>query len=160
MIPETSKKTEFEKVKTDDFIVGVIEEVQYDKAHVFKGFQGAEDKVAVGVRFKFKLEGYKYLKTSRWMKLNLGEKSNLYKIMVCLVEGLEPEQRIDIDVVKGMKVKTLWAEKNDFQFLDKIRPVGAKVKAPLHPEEVPEINFDAPEMSGDPELNPENGLPF
>lgn len=118
----------YEKVKTDDFISGVIEDVQYDPAHKFT-FKGTES-VAHGVRLKFKLDGYQYSHFSRWMKFNYGEKSNLYqKYLLPLVENAKSDMEFDLDQLKGIPVKTLWNEKNDFQGVETIRPIGKKVTA-------------------------------
>lgn len=116
----------YEKVSTDNFIPGIIEEIQYDKEHKFK-FKG-EESIAFGCRFKFMLEGYKHAHYSRWLKFNYGEKANLYKkYLVPLVDGAKPEMDFDLDQLKGVKVKTLWSEKNDFQSVETIRPAGKKV---------------------------------
>ncbi len=125
----------YEKVKTDDFLPGMIEDVQYDKEHPFK-YKGVES-TAFGVRFKFTLQGYKYPHFSRWMKFNYGEKANLYKkYLVPLVDGAKPEMDFDLDQLKGMKIKTLWSEKDDFQNVETIRPAGKKlipVRIPSEP---------------------------
>jgi hypothetical protein len=134
--PKRASSMEYEKVSTEDFIPGVIEDIRYDAEHVFKGFGKDEkgnqkpDTKAHAVRLKFKLEGYQYPHYSRWMRFNYGEKANLYqKILVPLVEGAAPDMDFDLDQLKGVKVKTLWVEKNDFQSVETIRPVGKKVVA-------------------------------
>jgi hypothetical protein len=134
MKPQKREVTEFEKVKTDDFIPGVIEGIEYDQLHKFKGYGKDEkgnpkqDREAPAVRFKFALEGYKYHHRSKWMGFSYNEKSNLFiKFLVPLVENAVPEMDFDLDNLKGMKVKTLWSEKNDFQTVETIRPAGKKI---------------------------------
>lgn len=120
--------TEYEKVKTDDFIKGEIEDVLYDMDHTFK-FQGNEKK-GPAVRLKFRLEGYKYPHFTRWMYFSYGEQTNLFsKYVMSLVEGAEKDMDFDLDKLKGMKVKTLWKEKNNFQSIDTIRPLEGKILA-------------------------------
>jgi hypothetical protein len=119
-------------------IPGIIAEINYDKEHKFKGFQGKEDTIQMGVRFKFLLDGYQYPHYSRWMKFSYAEKSNLYKIFIAkLVESPTPDMDLDLDLLKGMKIKTLWNENGEYQNLESIFPAGAKVKAtdPLPTEE-------------------------
>lgn len=119
----------FEKVKVDEFINGIIEDITYDQEHAFKGFQGKPDTKQPGVRIKFKLEGYEYPHYSRWMKFSYDDRSNLFKTFLApLVEGANKDLDFDLDQLKGMKVKTLWSENGEFQNLDTVRPVGKKVK--------------------------------
>ena len=118
----------YEKVKCDDFIQGEIDSIQYDENHKF-GFEGKE-KIAPAVRFIFALDGYEFKHYSRWMTFSYGEKTNLYlKYLTALVEGAQPDMDFDLDSLKGMKVRVLWSEKNDFQFVETIRPVGKKIQA-------------------------------
>jgi hypothetical protein len=126
MKPPQRQTVNYEKVKTDDFIPGIIEDIEYDNAHVFK-YKG-EEKTVPAVRLKFKLEGYKYSHRSRWIGFNYGEKSNLYtKFLIPLVDGAKPDMDFDLDKLKGMEVKTLWSEKNDFQTVETIRPINQKM---------------------------------
>ncbi len=124
------REFDYERVSTEDLVSGIIEDVQYEETHSFKGFQGAPDKVAPGIRFKFKLEGYSFPHYSRWMKFNYGAKANLFtKYLVALVEGAVPDMDFDLDQLKGLAVKTLWSEKNGFQNLETIRPAKGKIVA-------------------------------
>lgn len=160
MKPPKQEKTDYEKVDINDFVVGTIEEVQYDQEHKFKGFQGAEDKIKPAVRLKFKINSYKFPHYSRWMAFNYGEKSNLYlKYLLPLVEGAEPDMDFDMDALKGMGVKMLWSEKNGFQNIETIRPANKKIpfgapKPQRGQDGVPEIQV------GDEELQPDEDLPF
>jgi hypothetical protein len=129
MKPQMRSK-EFEKVAIGEMVTGVIAEVTLDKEHKFKGFQGAEDTIQEGIRFKFELDGYKHPHYSRWMKFSYGEKSNLYKVFIAkLVDNATPDMDFDLEILKDMKVKTLWNEKGDFQNLESIFPNQPKVKA-------------------------------
>jgi len=136
--PPKHENKDFEKVTVGEMIPGVIAEINYDKEHKFKGFQGKEDTIQMGVRFKFTLEGCQYPHYSRWMKFSYAEKANLYKIFITkLVENPMPDMDLDLDLLKNMQVKTLWNENGEYQNLESIFPVGAKVKAtdPLPTEE-------------------------
>ncbi len=156
MRPPVRPKMEYEKVKIGEMISGVIEKVEYDMEHKFKGFQGGEDTVQPAVRLKFSLDGYKFPKFSRWMKFNLGEKANLYKKYVSkLVEGAKPDMDVDLDILNGMKIKTVWSEENDFQNIDAIYPATLKVKSDAAVKtEAPTM----PETFGDEDL--EGEVPF
>lgn len=144
---------DYEKVKCDDFVNGIIEEVQENEKHEFK-FQG---KVTVfhGIRFKFILDGYEYPHFSRWNKFNLGDQSNLFnKYLLALVEGAEPVKDkdskfngFDIQQLTGMAVKTLWKEKNGFQSVETIRPLNGKIVPKLDAveTEAPQDRFNDPE---------------
>lgn len=140
-------KQSFEKVRIGDFIFGVIEEVQRDEKHKTT-YQGKE-KISDCVRFKFKLDGYEHQHYSRWMTFNYGAKSTLFsKYLTKLVTGAVPDMDFDIEALEGMRVKTIWSEKNDYQSVDSIFPekdqlaVGALPvvhleEAPAPEEEIP-----------------------
>ena len=123
-------KREYEKVPTDDFVTGVIEDYQYEEEHDFKG---PDSKKGPAVRFKFVIDGLQYPKHSSWMTFSYAEKSNLYsKYLVSLVANAKANMDFDLDQVKGMKVKMLWKDnpKNPaFQGVDSIRPIGEKISA-------------------------------
>lgn len=132
----TKQKIEYEKITTEDFVVGVIEDVLYDKGHEFN-YKG-EKKKADAVRIKFHIDGYKYSKQTPWMTFSYGEKSNLFtKYISSLVEGAHPDIDFDLDQIKGLKVKMLWKDKGEYQHIETIRPVGKKV-VPLNtnPEKI------------------------
>lgn len=119
------RKTSFEKVAIGELLKGTIAGIDYDNNHKFS-FQGKES-VHPAVRFVFSLDGYVYPHRTRWMKFNLGEKSNLFKQIVSkLVKDARPDMYFDLDELKGMVIKTLWSENNDFQNLDSIFPIGEK----------------------------------
>lgn len=139
----TKQKIEYEKVKTDDFVIGVIEDIKYEKEHEFN-YKG-EMKKADAVRIKFHIDGYKYSKQTPWMTFSYGEKTNLFtKYIMTLVENAEPDMDFDLDQLKGLKVRMLWKDKGEYQHIETIRPVGKKI-TPLNTSqeiEVAEISED------------------
>jgi hypothetical protein len=91
------------------------------------------------------------------MKFTLGEKANLYvKFVSQLVEGAEPDMDLDLDVLKGVKCKILWAEKNEFQYPETVRPIGGKIKANAKPAtREPGVDDELDEFGADANLPPE-----
>lgn len=149
MRPPKRDPKDYEKVAIGEFVFGHIVDVQYDMEHKFKGFQGAEDRIVPAVRFVFELEGYNHKHYSRWMTFNVGEKSNLYqKYLTKLVQNAMPDMDIDLDVLKGMRVKTIWSEKNDYQAIESIFAASNKVSIndipPSNIEEEPTVNEEVP----------------
>lgn len=132
------RTTQFERVKTGEFIKGIISDIEYDYKHIFK-FQDKETE-AVGVRFILKLDGYQYFHRSRWLKFNLGEKANLFKKYVNkLVANAHKDMCFDLDELKGMRVKTIWEENNDFQNIESIYPESEKITVEeVDPDSQPE----------------------
>lgn len=123
-------KTEYEKVPTGEFVNGVIQEIQYDEKHVFKG----ADEPKAGVRLKFTMQGCQFPHYSRWMTFGNSEKSKLYTDFIQpLVEGAKPYKDFDLEILKGMKVKMLWVDNEEYQNLKLIQPLEAKV----NPDEIP-----------------------
>lgn len=153
MKPE-QKKMEYEKIKTDDFVTGEISDVLYDKDHVFKGY-GNDDKgnknpdtIQQAVRLVFAVDGYKYPHKTPWLKFSYSAKANLFKRFVQpLVDGAEEYMDFDLDQLRGVRVKMLWADKGEFQNIENIRPLNGKIvpvneslvdlKAIVGEEEVP-----------------------
>lgn len=132
MMPPVRQKTEFEQVSTDDWITGVISEVQYNENH--KRMWEGQEKIGPAVRLKFTLDGYKFPHYSGWMSFSYGEKTNLYKKYISsLVEGAIPDMQFDIDELKDMKVKIMFKQNGEYQNVELIRPVNGKVK----PEKLP-----------------------
>jgi hypothetical protein len=122
------KQREFERVSTDDFIVGVISNIEYDMEH--KSTWKGEEKIGAAVRIKFNLEGYQYQKYSGWMSFQYGEKTNLFKkYLSSLVEGAQPNMKFDLDQLKNMRVKILFKDSEDgkYQNVDTIRPAEKKI---------------------------------
>lgn len=124
--PKQETKT-FEKLQIDEWLTGTIKEIQYDLERKWT-WQG-EESVKPGIRFVFAVEGYEYPHYSGWLKFNLNEKSNLYKRYVsALVKDAKPDMDVDIDILKGMKVRMMWEEnENGYQRVLKIKPVANKV---------------------------------
>jgi len=152
--PPERPKFDYEKVEIGNFVNGVIENIEYDNEHKFKSPDG--EKISPAVRFVFKLDGYKYPHRSRWMTFSYGEKTNLYsKYIVKLVLGAIPDLDMDLDVLKGMRVKTIWNEQNDFQSIENIFPVGEKLKLSeaakadiQHEEEIKDGEDDGKDKTG------------
>jgi hypothetical protein len=133
MIPP-SRKLEYEKIKTDDFVTGEIKEIKYDleRKSTWKGVE----KVGPACRIIFSVDGYQYPHGTGWMSFNLSEKSNLFKkYVLALVEGAEEYMEFDLDQLIGMKVKMMWSDKGDFQHIEVIRPVGSKIIPVFNKEE-------------------------
>ena len=137
--PKRDAKT-FEKVPAyDTWINGKIIDIEYDEAHR-STYQG-EEKVRPAVRFKLGLEGCNFPKRTRWMTFSYNEKAGLFKQFVSvLVEGAKPDMDLDLDVLKGMAIKTMWSQNEEFDNLAMIRPLGEKVKADAAVE-VTEVPF-------------------
>ena len=151
MKPPPRKKTDFEKVVVGEMIPGKIEVVEYDQEHKFKGFQGKEDTIQPAIRLKLSLDGYKFPHYTRWMKFSLGEKANLYKKYVSkLVENAMPDMDIDLDILNGLPIKTVWGEENNFQNIDAIYPNPLKVKADAPIAKVPVIDIEEPIIDEEP----------
>lgn len=152
MIPMKMGKKDYEKVRIGEFINGVIEDIKYDMEHKFiwKG----KEKIHPAARIVFKLEGYQYNHGTKWLNFNYGEKSNLYiKYLSKLVDNAVPDMEFDLDLLKGLKVKTLWNEKNDFQEIESIFPL--EKKCVFNPVAKPEAPVE--EVTED---NPDEDLPF
>lgn len=116
----------YEKITTDDFVIGHIEDVLYEKDRTFR-FNG-EEKKSDACRLKFVIDGYKYPHSTPWMKFSYGEKTNLYKKYISsLVAEAKPDMEFDLDQLKGMKVKMLWKNDGDYQHIETIRPVEGKI---------------------------------
>ena len=150
MRPPERKKHEYEKVVCNEMITGIIEQVQYDNEHKFKGFSGGEDTIQPAVRIKLKLDGYKFPKFSRWMKFNTGEKSNLYKkYIIKLIEGAKPDMDFDLDALNGLPIKVIFTEDGEYQNIDSIFPVGKKVmpdaviEKELDTDNEPQVDLEA-----------------
>lgn len=130
------KKVEYEKISTTDFVNGFIEDILYDEAHMFKGFKGAPDEAKPAVRIVFTIDGLKFPKKTPWMKFNYSAKSNLFKKYISsLVEDAKEYMDFDLDQLKGMKVKMLWADNGEFQNIETIRPADGKKIRPLIEQE-------------------------
>lgn len=135
MMPPELPKQPLEKVKTDEFVSGFIEDILYDTEHLFKGFKGAPDEKKPAVRLVFLVDGYKFPKKTNWMKFNYSAKSNLFKKFIePLVADAKEYMKFDLDQLKGLKVKMLWKDNGDFQNIETIRPADGKKVLPLNLE--------------------------
>lgn len=130
MKPPPRIRMEYEKVNIQDWVPGIIEDIQHDEEREtgFKDEKTGEPLIKDCIRFKFQLEGCSYPHYSRWMTFSYHEKANLYKkYLSSLVEGAKPDMDFDLDRLKGMKIKTMWANNGEFQNLEMIRPVDKKL---------------------------------
>lgn len=128
--PPPQTKREYEKVVTDEWVLGVIEEIQSDEKRDtgFKDEETGEPVIKHCIRFKFKIDGYNFAHYSRWMALSYHEKSNLLKKYLSnLVEGCTPDMDFDLDLLKGLPVKMMWSNSGDFQNIEMIRPQQSKM---------------------------------
>ena len=145
------RENNFEKVVIGEFINGTVADIEYDEQHKFKGYQGNEDRITSAVRLVFELDGYEYPHRTRWMTFSYGEKTNLFnKYLVKLVKNAEPDMDFDLDNIKGLKVKTIWQEKNGFQSIEAIYPLGERVDPDVEKSEPIDLGDDP-----DEELLPE-----
>ena len=131
MRPPRQSQIDYERIqKYDEWINGVIVDIKLEENRRtgFKDDKTGQDKYVDQVRFKFKLAGHSYPHYSRWMSYSYGEKSNLYlKYLKQLVAGAQPDMKFDLDLLKGFSIKTMWSQNGDFDNLDQVRPLGAKL---------------------------------
>lgn len=152
MKPPSRPKTDYERIESDTWIGGTIEEVMYDMER--KSIWEGKEKVGPAIRFKFKLDGYKYPHYSRWMSFSYGEKANLFKkYLKNLVNDAKPDMDFDLDLLKGLPIKTMWTADGDFDNLEQIRAVKKYGDSGVTPP--PESHDDAPE-----EVVDEESIPF
>lgn len=133
-------KREFEQVVVDEWIKAEIVDVQYEKDREFthKGNKSTSD----AARIIFRLEGYKDQKPTQWMRFNYAQKSNLFNMFLLpLVPGATPNMDFDLDNLKGMNVKVMYAQKGEYQNLFGVRPLGA-VSKKMPPLDVAETHED------------------
>ena len=157
MRPPKNNKNDYERIQSyDEWIRGTIEEIQLREDHDtgFKHPPKKEDGtphpnagkpvICDQVRLKFTLENHQYPHYSKWMRYSYGEKSNLYlKYLKHLVEDAQPDLEFDLDLLKHMEVKTMWSQNGDWDNLEQIRPLGAKVSAGDQPEPAEEVGDSA-----------------
>ncbi len=116
-------KRQFEKVKVDEWIEGVISDIEYDPKHAFKNSE------APAVKLKINMVGYKFPKSTPWMLFSYSKTSNLYTLFVeQLVEGATPYMSLDLDVLKGAKIKVMFETSGEYQNIFGIRPFDKKIK--------------------------------
>jgi hypothetical protein len=153
MIPK-GRSNVYEKVRCGEFVDGVISDIKRDEAHKTT-WQGKE-KIVDAVRIIFKLDGYEFPHGTPWMSFTYGDKSNLYKkFMVKLVENAKPDMVFDIELLKGMAIRTVWADNGDYQNLELIQPLTAKY--PFNPGNK-EPSVVSEEVNA--EEKPEEEIPF
>jgi len=125
----------FEQLVVNDFIFGTISEIKYEKDHAFNSTTGTS-KVADAVKIIFKLDGYSESHGTRWMTFSYDERANLFaKYVSKLVENPKPYMDFDLDLLKGMKIKTIWKQDGKWQNIDGIWPNQALIKVPISAHE-------------------------
>lgn len=131
MYPPPRPKREYEKVPVEVWVNGKISEVQYKNDH-----ENFNKEKVMGVRLKLELEGCKFPHYTRWMTFSYADKANLYKLVILpLIEGAKPDIKFDMDALKDLLIKTMWSTNEEYQNLDMIRPLGAKVACESEPPE-------------------------
>lgn len=138
-------ETKYERVPVyDEWINGKIEDIEYDMEHkkIWKG----EEKTGPAVRIKFILDGCKFPKKTPWMSFNYSEKANLYKkFITALVADATPDLDFDLDVLKGLDVKVMFTQNGEYDNIEMVRPLKAKVSRGVVIEELAEeIEDQAP----------------
>ena len=142
------QKLEFEKVELDVWINGEIIEIQEfrDVKKMYKDEKTGEmkERLINQVRFKLKLEGCEYSHYTRKMTQSTNERSNLFIFLQQIYgQNIIPDVGVELDGLKGLKVKTMWSEVpmkdgGVFQYPDKVRPLTPP-PAIWIPHEEPEI---------------------
>lgn len=136
MIRAGGSEMKYEKIAVDEWVLGVIDDVLCDPAHEFtlKG----EKKTGPAIRFVFKLDGYQYPKKSRWMTPYTTENSNLYKLFLKpLCPNFDPKNKeVDLERLKGLQVKLMFANDGDYQNITQIRPLEQNLNLILSGKDV------------------------
>lgn len=147
---------EYEKVQVDEWLMGKIEEVQFDAERPYKSKNKEtgvwSERPAPQVRFKFKIDGYKYPHYSRWMLCSTSKKSNLYgKYLKQLCPQFDCEDKaIDLDKLVGIEVKIMWENNEDYQNVTQIRGIDptlniiASGQDMAPPDQTPDSTEEAP----------------
>jgi hypothetical protein len=125
--PPPRSKPEFERVPMyDDWIKGKIEDIEFNAEH--KSTWNGEEKIRPAVRFKFALDGCQFAHRTGWMTFSYGEKTTLFKkYITALVKDAQPDMDFDLERLKGLEVKTMWAQNGDYDNLEMVRPMGEKL---------------------------------
>lgn len=132
--PPPRTKMIYEKVRTEDWVLGIIDEIESDEKHdtKFKDEDTGEAIIKHCIRFKFLLDGYEFPHYSNWMSFSYHEKAGLMKkYLFNLVENAVPEMDFDLERLNKMKVKLMWSTNGDFQNIEMIRPVDKKIDPAL-----------------------------
>src|SRR3977135_3267473 len=106
--PPEREKTDFERIpKYGEPLKSKIADIAYDKEH--KSIWEGKERIRYCVRFKFDVEGCSYPHYCGWLTFSYGEKATLFKKYIKqLVEGAQPDMDLDLDILKGMDVNTIW----------------------------------------------------
>lgn len=134
MQPKPRAKLEYEKVRTDDWTQGIVEDIQLEENRKtgFKDEETGEEIIKDCVRFKFKLDGYDHPHYSNWMSFSYHEKAGLFLKYICsLVKDAKPDMTFNLERIKGMGVKVMWADKGEYQRVEMVRPLKEKLDPSL-----------------------------
>ena len=162
MVTIRGKKMDYERVEVDVWVTGTIADVQ-ERLNEHRRYKNQEtgeweEKAVEECRFVFELDGYKFKHYSRWMTLSSHKKANLFKkyLRGMLEEQATPDADYNLDLLKGVKIKTMWEETiapdgDVFQSILSIRAVG----------EIPDIRMPE-EKSAEEKQSPkeEEEIPF
>ena len=142
------EKMEFEKVILDEWVEGTISDIQefkdVEKIYKNKETGEMEPRKIDQVRFKLTLDGYSFPHYTRKMTQSMNERSNLFIFLQQIYgQNIVPDVGVELDVLKGLRVKTMWnevpmKEGGVFQYPDKIRPLSPP-PAIWVPHDEPEI---------------------
>ena len=125
-------RKEYEKIRVDEWLQGEIVDIQYEKEHEFN-YKGVKS-VGPAAKIQIELKGYKDKKSTGWLSFNYSQKSNLYKFFIePLVEGARPNMDFDLDNLKNLRIKVMYAQKGEYQNLFAVRPDQTKILSSAHP---------------------------
>lgn len=136
------QEMKYERVPVyEEWITGKIVNIEYDNEHKFI-WEGKEN-IKPGVRIIKDLEGCQYQKKSPWMAFSYSEKSKLYKTYILgLVENPSPNMDFDLDALKELPIKAMYSQNGEFDNLEMIRPLKAKVTSNSVPDDTQEKSDD------------------
>lgn len=97
-----------EDILVDEFVNGVISDIEYEDKHEFKGEFA---RTAPAVRLTFTLDGYEQTKRTPWLSFSYAENARLYKVFIKnLVPDAKPFMDYDLDQLKGKRCKFLFTK--------------------------------------------------
>ena len=156
----------YEKVAVDEWLEGTIEEVQYDEARAYKSknkeTEEWEEKTAPHVRLKFKIDGYQWPHYSRWMKCSTHQKNNFYsKYLKYLTPQYDCQDKaIDLDLLVGIQVRTMWENDGDYQHITQIRGMDPTLNVIASGTEIAPGLVDPQDETRPPSDAEEGDVPF
>jgi hypothetical protein len=120
---------EYERVTVGKWIAGVIDEVQYAANRKCRVYDRETDAWVEGMqnqlRLALRLDGYEHRHYSRWMRSSTHPKATFYrKFLKPLCPNHDCAGKpIDVDRLKGVRVKTRWEQRGDYENLVEIHPL-------------------------------------